>query len=591
LLEGAGKIASSSKNRISEYQYYLKDHLGNTRVTFTTEPKTISFSASFETENAADEEDIYDNIAETRVTFNSADANSDGGNEVVQVNNAQPMGVGISLPVGAGDKLDMNVYGYYEGGSGYSTNVGLTEFIGAVAGGFGGINGGTEAQQATYDAFNNAISGIGFTGTSDDLVPAAYLNYILFDESMQYYQHGHAQISSSANANHEKVSLDDIEISKAGYVFVYLSNESNSANPVYFDDMEVTVKEHPVIQRENYYPFGLTFNSYNRITAKGNNYKFNDKERIGDLDLGWDDFTARTYMPDLGRFLQVDPRADVMTAHTPYHFGFNNPIMMVDPTGMMPQYHYDWDTGKYYKTKRSGKKKEVSFEEAIGSVTQSQTKNNVAIGIEGEATMEMLKSLDYDRGSWHILIAGSFSEANQKLSNYLGGNQIDNLMIFAHGNNRGGVIKPYGDGASYIGSSSIKKVLQAQQRGISISGGALEITAIQSMASNIKDDGRMIFSTCWACKGENGRSLATQLNKLTGQRVNIFLNQDFSQRRYYNGYLEVWTGKGLTNPEDVDRGWVQVAPNGEIFELRSMVGKKGNIRLDSRNGRSPVNIE
>ena len=35
-----------------EYQYNLKDHLGNVRLTFTTQPNTLSFTATMETENA-----------------------------------------------------------------------------------------------------------------------------------------------------------------------------------------------------------------------------------------------------------------------------------------------------------------------------------------------------------------------------------------------------------------------------------------------------------------------------------------------------------------------------------------------------------
>ena len=54
-----------------------------------------------------------------------------------------------------------------------------------------GINGSTDAQQFTYNTFDNTISGMGMLGTDDENVPAAYLNYILFDKNMLYYQHGH----------------------------------------------------------------------------------------------------------------------------------------------------------------------------------------------------------------------------------------------------------------------------------------------------------------------------------------------------------------------------------------------------------------
>jgi hypothetical protein len=176
----------------------------------------VQFDATFETENATSEEQLFSNIPETRVTMLAADANSDGDNEVVRVNGTQPMGAGIGLPVGAGDTVNMHVYGYYEGGSGYSSSAGITALVDAVAGGFGGVNGGSTLEQATYDyfdyAYNNLTNGIGLLGTSYDDVPAAYINYILFDEDMVMYQHGYNQISSAANWAHEKVELNGISM-------------------------------------------------------------------------------------------------------------------------------------------------------------------------------------------------------------------------------------------------------------------------------------------------------------------------------------------------------------------------------------------
>ncbi|GAA0894548.1 hypothetical protein GCM10009122_42290 [Fulvivirga kasyanovii] len=49
-----------------------------------------TFTATFESENAAEEEELYANIQDTRVTFNNADANADGGDKVVRLNGTQP---------------------------------------------------------------------------------------------------------------------------------------------------------------------------------------------------------------------------------------------------------------------------------------------------------------------------------------------------------------------------------------------------------------------------------------------------------------------------------------------------------------------
>ncbi|WP_157494293.1 hypothetical protein, partial [Fulvivirga imtechensis] len=138
------------------------------------------------------------------VAFPNADAtasdiHTSGDNEVVQLNNAQPTGPALSLPVNPGDELDMEVYGYFEGGSGYSTTQAATVLVSSIAGAFGGVNGGNTYEQATYDAFNTAHSNnMLLSGTSSDTRPAAYLNYIMFDRNMKPYKHGHAQITSQS---------------------------------------------------------------------------------------------------------------------------------------------------------------------------------------------------------------------------------------------------------------------------------------------------------------------------------------------------------------------------------------------------------
>jgi RHS repeat-associated protein len=76
----------------------------------------------------------------------------------------------------------------------------------------------------------------------------------------------------------------------------------------------------------------LTFNSYTSGTE--NLYKYNSFEE--QKETGWYDYQARYYDPALGRFLQVDPAADLMRRHSPYNYAFDNPIRYIDPDGMMP---------------------------------------------------------------------------------------------------------------------------------------------------------------------------------------------------------------------------------------------------------------
>ncbi|MEL7065767.1 MAG: hypothetical protein AAFP00_18650, partial [Bacteroidota bacterium] len=148
-----GRIVKDETTNSWEYHYHLKDHLGNTRTTFTTKPKEISFLATMETEEKSGEEALFSNLEETRANFSSA---AHSPNEVAELDVTNPIGPAISLPVGVGDTLVLEGYAYYEGGSGYSNPTDLATFVASVAGAFGGINAGTELQQATFDVFDNA---------------------------------------------------------------------------------------------------------------------------------------------------------------------------------------------------------------------------------------------------------------------------------------------------------------------------------------------------------------------------------------------------------------------------------------------------
>lgn len=46
----------------------------------------------------------------------------------------------------------------------------------------------------------------------------------------------------------------------------------------------------PVIQANDYYPFGLTFNSYKRENSIENKIRFQGQEHIDDLGINWDSF-------------------------------------------------------------------------------------------------------------------------------------------------------------------------------------------------------------------------------------------------------------------------------------------------------------
>ncbi|WP_281234909.1 RHS repeat domain-containing protein [Flavobacterium gelatinilyticum] len=98
-------------------------------------------------------------------------------------------------------------------------------------------------------------------------------------------------------------------------------------------DKTLAIKE-----ENNYYPFGLKQEGYNTVkTGVENKYKYNGKERQDELRLGMYDYGARNYDSALGRWMNVDPLAEVSRRWTPYNYAYNNPVINVDPDGMLSQ--------------------------------------------------------------------------------------------------------------------------------------------------------------------------------------------------------------------------------------------------------------
>src|SRR5205085_1771084 len=136
---------------------------------------------------------------------------------------------------------------------------------------------------------------------------------------------------------HERLFSPDIVIDKPGYVYIYLSNEELSPVEVYFDDMKVEQVKGPVVQMDDYYPFGLTFNSQGRENRIKNRYLFNGgSERQDDLGINWDYTFYRTYDPAIGIFMQIDPKVDDFYQWTPYNYAYDDPAKNNDPNGDCP---------------------------------------------------------------------------------------------------------------------------------------------------------------------------------------------------------------------------------------------------------------
>ncbi|OCA68975.1 hypothetical protein BBI01_17320 [Chryseobacterium artocarpi] len=76
-----------------------------------------------------------------------------------------------------------------------------------------------------------------------------------------------------------------------------------------------------VLEENNYYPFGLKHEGYNNLAKNSKyNYKYQGQEL---QETGWYSFKWRNYMPDLGRFFNVDPLSEVYAYQSHYNFSEN----------------------------------------------------------------------------------------------------------------------------------------------------------------------------------------------------------------------------------------------------------------------------
>jgi RHS repeat-associated protein len=66
-------------------------------------------------------------------------------------------------------------------------------------------------------------------------------------------------------------------------------------------------------------------------------YLYNGKELNEDFDLNWYDYGARWYDAAVGRWWSVDPLSDANLNLSAYNYVENNPLNMIDPTGLTGQ--------------------------------------------------------------------------------------------------------------------------------------------------------------------------------------------------------------------------------------------------------------
>ena len=122
-------------------------------------------------------------------------------------------------------------------------------------------------------------------------------------------------------------------------------------------------------------PFGEQFIDQ-RQTGHDIRFKFTGKER--DSETGYSYFGARYYDSELSLWLSVDPLSDERPSLSPYNYASWNPVMRIDPTGMLD----DW-------VERDGK---IVYDKNVTKGEDNKVQNLKAgdkyLGVEGYALNE-----------------------------------------------------------------------------------------------------------------------------------------------------------------------------------------------------------
>jgi RHS repeat-associated protein len=129
-----------------------------------------------------------------------------------------------------------------------------------------------------------------------------------------------------------------------------------------------------VLQKNDYYPFGILMAEQTNTATNKNIYLYNGKEFQSEMNMSFYDYGARMYDPQLGRWHSVDPLAEKGRRWSPYTYALDNPIRFIDPDGMDPGDPND------PKTK---KRQEASQHAEKAVVAGKQIFKNTKVKVEG----------------------------------------------------------------------------------------------------------------------------------------------------------------------------------------------------------------
>lgn len=334
------------QSSVYDYEYFLTDHLGNTRVVYGYLRNTDVYKATMESGNASSEEVDFKNVATSRYqdplynhTAKTLDIPTPDRSAITNGYLGKAIGPAKMLQVNTGDKVTLEVLARYTTSTA-GNNAIINNLVTAVTGAFGIVNAGET--QTAYQALNNNLPGTSALIPTTTNVPKAYLYYIIFNSSYVYQQFGYFSVPLEAALGHVPLKLE-VNVPVNGFLYTYVANESNvsAATSVFFDDFTIIHEKNTynlrVVESIDYDPFGAVLDGthYVDISRPLNSYLYQGEFAEYNGLTGWNRFEGRgNYDPLLGRWNSADPASQFMS---PYLAMGNNPVQTIDPDGRFVQ--------------------------------------------------------------------------------------------------------------------------------------------------------------------------------------------------------------------------------------------------------------